>query len=59
MNLTPDDLTPDELSGGILDAASMSGRFMPLTCGFLVELRGFEPLTPTLPGESRSRDQAR
>jgi hypothetical protein len=24
--------------------------FEPLTCGFLVELRGLEPLTPTLPG---------
>jgi len=28
--------------------------------GFLpVELRGFEPLTPTLPGAGRVRDQAR
>jgi hypothetical protein len=25
----------------------------------MVELRGLEPLTPTLPGPGRSRDQAR
>ena len=31
----------------------------PLTCGFVVELRGLEPLTPTLPGAGRRPDQAR
>jgi hypothetical protein len=29
-----------------------------LTCIFLVELRGLEPLTPTLPGPGELRDQA-
>jgi hypothetical protein len=33
-----------------LDGDAASRRFAALNCGFLVELRGFEPLTPTLPG---------
>ena len=32
---------------------------VPLTCNFSVELRGFEPLTPSMPlGYSRPADQA-
>jgi len=42
-------IIPDAAEAAGLDVHFASPKFMPLTCDFLVELRGLEPLTPTLP----------
>jgi hypothetical protein len=41
---------------GAISDFGRSSRFTPLTCSYTVELRGLEPLTPTLPGAGRGRD---
>jgi hypothetical protein len=47
----------NELIADLRHGIRSRGAALALICGYLVELRGLEPLTPTLPGAGESCDQ--